>query len=86
MKAGGLFEELCGLGAGDVKGLSSWNEIISSSCPVSTLIEALLRVFRNRVLKRILLVKAGNNLGLKTGVLAHRAKQRAYRVWNRSRM
>ena len=69
-----------------MKGLN-WNDIIMSPCLVSTLNEALLCVIRNRDSKRTIVDKTGyikpwlNN----TCVLVHRTKQRAYRVWSRSR-
>ena len=40
---------------GDVKGLN-WNNIIRSLCPVSNINEALLRVIRNRVPNRAIVV------------------------------
>ena len=53
----------------DVKDID-WHEIIRSSCPVSSLSKALLHVNKLWVDNRC--------------VLAHRAKQKAYRVWSRS--
>ena len=43
----------------DMKGLN-WNETIRSPCPVSLLNEALLRVIKNRVPKRTIVVRKGN--------------------------
>ena len=65
---------------GDVKGLS-WNEIIMSSCPLSTLNEALLRAICNRVHKRTIGVRTENKSWCDDQcILGHRAKQKAYRV------
>ena len=70
---------------GNVKGLN-WTEIIRYHCPVSSLNETLLRVIRNRVLKQTIAVRMGDKPKFDNRcVLAHRAKQRAYRVWRRSR-
>ena len=69
---------------GDVKGLN-WIEIIRSPWPVLSLSEALLRVISNRVAKRTIVVKTGDKPWFDDWCLAHRAKQRAYRVWSRSR-
>ena len=63
---------------GDVKG-PNWNGIIKSPCPRSSLHEALLRVIRNRVHKRTIVVKTGDKPWFDDRcVLVHRAKQRAY--------
>ena len=83
----GLSQELCELKLvrEDVNGLN-WNEIIRSPCPVSLLSEALLRVIRDRVPKRMIVVRTGDKLRFDYRfILAHRAKQRACRVWSRSR-
>ena len=45
---------------GDVKCLN-WNAMISPSCPVSLLNEALLHVIWDRVLKRTIVVRTGDN-------------------------
>ena len=69
----------------DVKGLD-YHEIIRPCCPVSLLNEVLLRVIRDRAPKRTIAVRMGDKPWLDDRcVLAHRAKQRAYRAWSRSR-
>ena len=64
-----------------------WIGIISSNCSLSLINEALLRVFMDRVPKRSIMVRTGDELWFDDRcVLAHRVKQRAYRVWSPSRM
>ena len=59
----------------------NWNELIRFPCPVSSLNETLLRVIRDRLLKRTIVVRTGDKCWFDYPcVLAHRAKQRAYRV------
>ena len=71
---------------GDVKGLI-WNDIIRCLCVVSTLNEGLLRSIRNRVHNRTIVVRTGNKPCFDDQcVQAHRGKQKACRVWSRSRM
>ena len=54
---------------------------------LSTLNEVLLHVIRNRVPKWTIVVRTGYKPWLDDQcVLAHRVKQRAYRVWCRSRV
>ena len=68
-----------------MKGLN-WNGIIRSPCPVSSLNEAVLRIIADRVLKRTIVVKTGDKPWFDDRCsLAHYAKQRAYRLWNRNR-
>ena len=68
-----------------MKGLN-WNEIIRSPCPLSSLNEAPLRGIRDRVPRWTIAVRTGDKpLYDDRCVLAYRAKQRAYRVWSRSR-
>ena len=68
-----------------VKGLK-WNGIIRPPFSLSSLSEALLRVIRNRVPKRTIVVGMGDKPWFDNWcVLVHRAKQRIYRVLNRSR-
>ena len=70
---------------GDVKGLN-WNGIIRSLCPASLLSEALLRVIRGRVPNLKKTIRTGDKPWFDDRCsLAHRAKQRAYRVWSRRR-
>ena len=52
---------------GDVKDLN-WDEIVRSPCRVSSLNEALLRVIRNRVSKRTIVIRPGDKPCLITGV------------------
>ena len=52
---------------GKVRNLN-WNEIIRFSCPVLSLNEALLRVIRDGVFKRMIVVKTEISLGLTTSV------------------
>ena len=57
-----------------------------SSCPVSSLSEALLRVIRDRVPKRTIVVRARDKPWFDGQcALAHCEKQRAYKVCSRSR-
>ena len=68
-----------------MKGVN-WNEIIMFRCSVSSPNEALLHVIRNRVPKRTLAVITGDKPWFDDRcVLAHRAEQRACRVWSRTR-
>ena len=70
---------------GDVKGLN-WNRIIRSPCPVLSQNEALLHVIRERVPKWTIVVRTGGKpWSDDLYVLAHSAKQRAYRVWSHSK-
>ena len=70
---------------GDAKGLK-WSGIIRSPYKTLSLSEVLLRVIRDRVLKRTVGVKTGDKPWCDDRcVLAHRLKQRAYRLWSRSR-
>ena len=62
---------------GDVKG-RNWNEIIRSSCPVSSLNEALLRVIMDRAISEQLWSERVMGLSLMTGV----SWLTAYRVWS----
>ena len=63
-----------------------WNEIIRSPCPATSLSEALLRACRDRVSKRTIVVRTSEQPWFNGRcVLSHSAKQRAYRVWSRSR-
>ena len=65
---------------GDGKGLN-WNGITRFPCSVSSLNEALLRVIRDRVPKRTIVVRTGDKPRFDNRcLLAHRAKQRAYIV------
>ena len=62
----------------------AWN--LESYCPISSLNEELLLVIKDRVPKRTILATTGNKPWFDDRcVLAHRAKQRAYRVWCRIR-
>ena len=71
---------------GGVKGLH-WKGILRSLCSLSTLNDALLGGILNRVPMRTIVVTTGNKPWFyDQWVLAHRAKQGAYRVWSRSRM
>ena len=55
-------------------------------CPVSTPNEALLRVIRNRVPRRTIVIRPEDKPWLDDRcLLAHRVKQRGYRVWSRSK-
>ena len=73
------------LDRGNVKGLN-WNRIIRFPCPVSSINEALMRVNRDRVPKQTIEARTGDNLWFDDRcVLAHRAKQKAYKVRGRSR-
>ena len=64
----------------------NWNGISRSFWPASSLNEALLRNIRNRVPKRTIVVRTGNKSWFDNRrVLAHRAKQRTYKAWRRSR-
>ena len=66
---------------GDVKGLNL-NEVIR----LSSLNEALLRVIRNRVPKRTIMFRTRDKSWFNDPCdLAHRVKQRVYRVWRRSK-
>ena len=68
-----------------MKGLN-WNEIIRFPYSVSSLNEALLCVTRNRVSKQILVVRTDDKPWFDDRcVLAHSAKQRAYRMWSCSK-
>ena len=68
-----------------MKGLN-WNEIIRSLCPVSSLNEELLRFISDRVPKQMIVIRTGDEPWFDDRyVLAHRVKQRAYRVLSRSR-
>ena len=70
---------------GDVNGFDL-NEIIRFPCPASLLNEAFLRVCRGNVPKRTLVVSTSDKPWFDDRcVLAHRAKQSAYRVGSRSR-
>ena len=65
-----------------MKGLN-WNGIIKSPCPVSLFNDALLRVIRDRVPKRTIVVRTGGKPWFDDRyALAHCAKQRAYEVWS----
>ena len=67
-----------------LKGLN-WKGIIKCPCAVSSLNEALLRIFRDRVPKQIIVGETGDRPWFDDRcVLAHHAKQREYRVWSRS--
>ena len=64
----------------DVKGLS-WNEVVTSPFPVSSLNEALLRVIRDKFLKQTIVGIMGDEPWFdEPCALAHRTYQRAYRV------
>ena len=64
-----------------MKGLN-WNGIIRSPYLVSSLNEALLHFIRDTVPKRAIVVRTGYKPWFDDRyVFAHRAKQRAYRVW-----
>ena len=70
----------------EVKSLN-WNGIIRPSCPVSSLNEALLRVIMDRVSKRTIVVLIGDKPWFDVRcILAHRVKQRTFRVRSISRM
>ena len=63
----------------------NWKGIIRSPCPVSSLNETLLRVIRDRVFKLTIVVRTGDKPWFDDRYFsAHRAKQKAYRVWSRS--
>ena len=63
---------------GDVNDLN-WNEIIRFPCPLLTLNEDLLRVIRNRVPKRMIVVGTGTKTWFDDRcVLAHPAKKNSY--------
>ena len=69
---------------GDEKDLN-WNGIFRFPCPALSQNAALLRVFRNISRKRMIVVRTGGGPWFDDWcVLAHRAKQRAYRLWSRS--
>ena len=66
---------------GRVQGLN-WNEIIRSS-----LNETLLHYIRDIVPKRTIVARRDNKSWFHNRcILVHRAKQRVYEVWNRSKM
>ena len=70
---------------GDLKGLN-WNHIIRSPCPVSSLNEALMRVIRDRVPNRTIVVRTADKTWFNDRcVLAYRARQSACTVCSRSR-
>ena len=70
---------------GYVKG-PNWNGIITSHCSASSLNKALLCVIRDRVPKQTFVVITGDKHCCEDRcVLAHRAKQRACRVWGNGR-
>ena len=67
----------------DVKDLN-WNGIIRFPYPASSLNESLLRVSKDRVSKRTIVVRTDDKPWFDNQcVLGHRAKQRAFRVSNR---
>ena len=73
------------LDRGDAKVLT-WNDIVRSPCPVSSLNEPLLRVIVYIVLKWTIVVRMGDKSCFDDRfVLALRAKHRAHRVSLRSR-
>ena len=64
----------------------NWNGIIRFSYLTSSPNEALLRVIRDRVPKRTIVVRTGDKPWFDDQcVVAHRAKQRGYREFSRSR-
>ena len=63
-----------------------WNETIRSSCPLSSLTESLLRILSDKVPKLTIMVRTGDRpLSDNRYVLAHCAKQKAYRMQSRSK-